>query len=208
MKREDLIEVLPDADKEAIDTLFKMFGKELNPLKASEKEATKKADDFAEQLEAANAKIASLNATLDDANKKIEAGMTAEELLAKQKEDAAERELEFIRKSNALDAKSLFVEAGCFTDDEIAALVEQVVCEDLETTTNKAKAIIDVVNRRSETVKQEVTDDLLKGNPKPGGSGGGSPKPMSKSDFLKLPYKDQLQLKAENPNIMSELSKE
>lgn len=207
MKREELAELLPDASDEQIEALFKKFGQEINPAKADAKAAKGQVAELTAQLESERAAKAALTASLEEARKKVEAGMTAEELLEQQKAQAAEREREFLLKSHAVDAKSLFVEAGCFEGEEIEALVEQVVGEDLDETLAKARSIIDVVQRHGKSVEEKVKDDLLKGNPKPQG-GEGSLKPMSMKEFLALPYKEQLQLKADNPQIMSELTKE
>lgn len=207
MKRDELRAMLPDATDEQVEDLFKRFGQEINPAKAIAKEAEDRANALSAQLEALQGEKATLTASLAEAQKKIEAGMTAEELLEQQRALAEEQEREFKLKSNAVDAKSLFVEAGCFGDEEIASLVEQVVSVDADATLSKTKAIIDVVQRYGTSVEEKVKDELLRGNPSPAGSQGGV-KPMSMKEFLKLPYAEQLKLKEENPRIMSELTKE
>lgn len=206
MKREELRELLPDVSEEQLDAVFKAYGKELNPAKAATKAAEEKVADLTSQLEKVQADKATLTASLEEAQKKVEAGMTAEELLAKSQKEAKDREHDFLLKSNAVDAKSLFVEAGCFQDEEIASLVDQVVCEDVDMTLKKAQAIIDVVKRHGSDVEKNVKDEILKGNPKSKGSEGSAV--MTKKEFMALPYKEQLQLKADNPNIISELKKE
>lgn len=207
MKREEIAELLPDATDEQVDALFKKFGQEINPAKASAKAAEDKVAELQAQVDSALAEKASLTASLDEAQKKIEAGMSAEELLAQREKEAAERERDFLLKSNAVDAKSLFVESGFFGDEEIASLVSQVVGEDLDETLEKAKSIIGVVENYGKTVEEKVKDEMLKANPKLQGGAGGSTA-MTMKEFLALPYSEQLQLKQSNPQIMSELAKE
>lgn len=210
MKREDVVKIFPNASEEQIDDFLNQVGSELNPLKRELKETTKGRDEALEKLTQTENQNASYKAQVDDLEAKVKAGMTAEELLAQQQEQAAAREHEFLLKSNAVDAKSLFVEAGCFEEAEIASLVDQVVGEDLESTLTKAKSIIDVVQRHGKSVEESTKNDLLKSNPKlQGGGGDGDPTvPKTMKEFLALPFKTQLDLKSANPNIMKELSKE
>lgn len=210
MKRDDVAKIFPGATEDQIDEILNQIGSELNPLKRDLREASKSRDEALERLTQTENQNASYKAQVDDLSAKVKAGMTAEELLAQQQEQAAAREHEFLLKSNAVDAKSLFVEAGCFEEAEIASLVEQVVGEDLETTLTKAKSIIDVVQRHGKSVEESTKNDLLKSNPKlQGGGGDGDPStPKTKKEFMALSYADQLALKEKNPNILKELSKE
>lgn len=210
MKRDDVVKIFPGATDEQIDNILNQFGTELNPLKKELKETTASRDEAQEKLTKAEADNKAFKEQVDDLSAKVQAGMTAEELLEQQRAQAAEKEREFQLKSNGVDAKALFVEAGCFEEEEIASLVEQVVGEDLDATLAKANAIIEVVQRHGKSVEENTKNELLKGNPKlKGGDGQGDPSvPKTMKEFLALPYQKQLQLKADNPEIMSQLTKE
>lgn len=210
MKREDVVKIFSGATDEQIDNILNQFGSELNPLKKELKETTASRDEAQEKLTKAEADNKAYKDQVDDLSAKVQAGMTAEELLEQQRAQAEEKEREFQLKSNGVDAKALFVAAGCFEDEEIAALVEQVVGEDLDATIAKANVIIEVVQRHGKSVEENTKNELLKGNPKLQGAGGESDPtaPKTMKEFLALPYKTQLQLKADNPEIMSQLTKE
>lgn len=210
MKREDVVKIFPGATDEQIDNILNQFGSELNPLKKELKETTSSRDEAQEKLTKAEADNQAYKSQVDDLSAKVQAGMTAEELLEQQRAQAEEKEREFQLKSNGVDAKALFVAAGCFEDDEIESLVEQVVGEDLDITLAKANAIIEVVQRHGKSVEENTKNELLKGNPKLQGGGGESDPaaPKTMKEFLALPYKTQLQLKADNPEIMTKLTKE
>lgn len=207
MKREEVTELFPGATDEQVDALLNKVGAEINPLKRSLRDTTAKLDEASTALEATKASEAGLKSQLEDAAEKIRAGMTAEELLAQREREAAEREREFLLKSNGLDAKALFVEAGVFDEEDIDALVAQVVSEDAEQTTERAKRIVDTVIKQRRAVEESTRDALMKANPKPAGGDGGSA-PMKRSDFLKLDYSEQLAMKQANPDILSQLVKD
>ena len=206
MKREEVREIFPNATDDEIDGILNKFRDELNPLKSQLKDAQSERDTAQAALSASQASEASYKQKLDEANATIQAGMSEEERIAQREKAAEDREREFNLKSNGLDAKEIFVAAGCFEADEIAELVEQVTSDDAEATKTKAQRIVDTVLKQREAVEKETRDTLLKGNPSlSGGDGGGGNVPTKMEDFLKLPYKDQLALKEANPDILSQL---
>lgn len=205
MTRDKVKEIFPNATDEEIDQILNTIGAELNPLKSQLKEARDARDAANNALTSAQANEANYRAQLDAANAKLAEGMTAEEKLQKMQEEAAARETEFLLKSNGLDARSLFVNAGVFDAEDIDKLVAQVTVTDAEATTASAQRIIDIVTKQRDAVEAATKDNLLKANPKPnGGSDGGNG--MSKEDFKKLSLADQIALKNENPDIMSQLN--
>ena len=131
--------------------------------------------------------------------------MTAEELLQQREAAAAAKEREFTMKANALDAKTIFVGAGCFEAAEIDQLVEQVTTEDAEVTKQFAQRIVDTVAKQRELVEKATKDAMLKSNPSLDGNQGGGI-PTTVKDFLALPYDKQLELKKADPNIISKLT--
>lgn len=206
MKREEVREFFPNATDEEIDGILNKFRDELNPLKSKLKEAQGERDTAQAALTASQASEASYKQQLDEANAAIQAGMSDEERIAQREKAAEDREREFNLKSNGLDAKEIFVAAGCFEPDEIAELVAQVTGEDAEATKAKAQRIVDTVSKQREAVEKATRDALLKENPSlSGGDGGNGNVPTKLEDFLKMPYADQLALKEANPDILSQL---
>lgn len=206
MKREDVLGIFPNATDEEIDRILNQIGGELNPLKRKLADAEKDRDAARAEQGTALARAAGLEQQLADATEKLQAGMTAEELLASQQAEAERLQREYALKANGLEAKALFVEAGFFEAAEIDALVEKVTTEDADATKAFAESLIGTVRKQREAVEKATRDELLKGNPNPqGGSGGAA---ITREEFMKLPYKEQLAMKAENPDIISQLRKE
>lgn len=207
MKREDVLGIFPNATDEEIDSILNKIGGELNPLKRKLADAEKDRDTAKAEQGTALAKAAGLEQQLAEATEKLQAGMSAEELLASQQAEAERLQREYALKANGLDAKAMFVEAGFFEADEIDSLVEKVATEDADATRAFAESLIGTVRKQREAAEKATRDELLKGNPNPqGGSGAGAA--MTREEFLKLPYKEQLAMKAENPDIISQLRKE
>ena len=212
MKRNEVEAIFPGATKEQIDAVLNGIGSELNPLKANLKAAEEARDANAAALGEAQAQAAdyktrldSATAQLGDATAKLQEGMTAEELLQQREAAAAAKEREFTMKANALDAKPIFVGAGCFEAAEIDQLVEQVTTEDAEVTKQFAQRIVDTVAKQRELVEKATKDAMLKSNPSLDGNQGGGI-PTTVKDFLALPYDKQLELKKADPNIISKLT--
>ena len=205
MKREEVREIFPNATDDEIDGILNKFRDEINPLKSQLKEAQTERDTAKSSLAESQASAAALQGQLDEANAKLTEGMTAEERIAAREKAAEDREREFNLKSNGLDAKSIFVAADCFEEDEIAELVEQVVGEDADATKARAQRIVDTVAKQREAVEKATRAALLLDNPSLGGSGGEPGVPGTMKEFLALTYEQQLQLKEANPDILSQL---
>ncbi|MEC4272955.1 hypothetical protein VJ923_07275 [Adlercreutzia sp. R25] len=209
MKREDVLGIFPNATDDEIDALLNRFGSELNPVKKALADAERAGEQSKTERDAALAKAAGFEQQLAEASEKIKAGMTAEELLAERQAQAEQMQREFAIKANGLDAKALFVESGFFEAAEVDELVGRVVSEDADATKAFAESIIGTVRKQREAVEKATKDELLKANPKLQGAGGGDGGvSMTRKEFLSLPYDKQLQLKADNPQIMSQLKKE
>lgn len=199
MKRDDVRKVFPEATDEQIDAILNGIGAELNPLKAQLEDATGRLGEATSSLASLKASEATLKAQLEEANGRLQQGMSAEELLAAREKAAEEREREFTLKSNGLEAKSMFVEAG-FSAEDIEAVLPLVVGEDGDATKAAAKAIIDLDAKRREAVEQSTKDALLKANPTLTGAGSGGA--VSKEEFDKLPYAEKVKLVEENPELL------
>lgn len=199
MKRDDVRKVFPEATDEQIDAILNGIGAELNPLKAQLEDATGRLGEATSSLASLKASEATLKAQLEEANGRLQQGMSAEELLAAREKAAEEREREFTLKSNGLEAKSMFVEAG-FSAEDIEAVLPLVVSEDGDATKAAAKALIGLDAKRREAVEQSTKDALLKANPTLTGAGSGGA--VSKEEFDKLPYAEKVKLVEENPELL------
>ena len=206
MKREDVKAIFPNASEEEIDSILNKIGEEINPLKKQLEESNGERSKAQEALEAAKVSEAGLKAELEKTKEQLQEGMSAEERIAAREKAAEEREAEFNLRKNQLEAQAIFVGAGCFDTDGIEELVKQVSNADGDVTKANAQRIVDTVTKQREAVEKETKDALLKANPKlgdPAGNGGSIS--MKKSEFLKMPYKDQLAMKESNPDILSQL---
>lgn len=205
MKREDVKALFPEATEEQVTAILNKVGEELNPLKRDLKSVTGERDTAQAALADAQQQGATLQEQLDAANAKLDEHMTDEERIAAREKAAADREREFALKSNALDAREVFVQSGFFGADDIDALVEQVTGEDAEATKQRAERIVATVKGQREAVEKATKDALLKQNPKLGGNDGGGA-PATLQEFLALPLNEQVALKQDNPNILKELT--
>ena len=199
MKRDDVRKVFPEATDEQIDAILNGIGAELNPLKAQLDDATGRLGEATSSLASLKASEATLKAQLEEANGRLQQGMSAEELLAAREKAAEEREREFTLKSNGLEAKSMFVEAG-FSAEDIEAVLPLVVSEDGDATKAAAKTLIGLDAKRRDAVEQSTKDALLKANPTLTGAGSGGA--VSKEEFDKLPYAEKVKLVEENPELL------
>lgn len=204
MKREEVLGIFPDATQEQIDNLLNGIGKELNPLKQSLSDLTAGKDEAAAKAAEAQQQAMAYKAALDEANEKLAGSMSAEELLAKREEEAAAKERDFILKSNALDAKSILVSSGYFTEEEIEALVERIVSQDAEATKTFAESIVDTVKKQREAVEQSVKDEMLGQAPKLQGAAGDTA--MTKEKFDAMTYAEQQKALADTPNLLEQLT--
>lgn len=200
MKRDEVLKFFPEATDEQIDGILNQVGSELNPLKASLADITAERDQGKAALATAQTEAASYKTQLEEANAKLKEGMTAEELMAQREKDAAEKERDFTLKSNALDAKAIFVGSGYFDEEEIEGLVTRVTTEDSEGTKAFAQSIVDTVKKQREAAEQSTKDELLRGNPHLGGAGGSNA--ITKEKFDKLDYEEQRKLVEENPDLL------
>jgi len=202
MKRDEIKAVFPDATEAQIDAILSSAGRDLTELHERFDKAEEKYKETTSALEEARQKALDDALTIRDLKAKAEAGMSAEELLAQREQQASEREREFMLKSNALDARSVFVEAG-FSEEEYAPLVEQIVSDDSEKTVAIAKQIAALTASQREQAAVEAKDALLKANPKFKGTGGdGSP---TKEEFDALPVEEQVKIVEANPAYLDSL---
>lgn len=205
MKREDIIEIFPEATKEQIDSILNKSGGELTVLNGKLTDMTTKYNDASANLAEAHESLVRAKTENEDLKAKVEAGMTAEQLLEQREKEAAEKEREFTIKNNTLDARSIFQDAG-FSAEEVEELIPQVVSEDADKTKALATQIANLTKSQREQAAQAKQDELLKGNPQLGGASSGEGGGMTKEQFYKLSFSEQLKLKEENPSILDSLA--
>ena len=108
--------------------------------------------------------------------------MTAEQKLQQEMEEAQNIKKQYAKELAKLKAKEIFVESG-LTEKDYTSLLDIVVSEDEETTANRAKAMIDVINVQKQVVEKAVKEELLKNVPKPPAGSGNK---IGKVDYEEL----------------------
>lgn len=202
MKRDEIKAIFPDATDAQIDEVLNRSGAELTALNGKISDLSGRLEEAASSLEEHKAKSLEDALTIRELTEKAQAGMSAEELLAQREEQAKERERDFLIKSNALDAKAVFVEAG-LSEEQYAPLLEQVVSDDSEKTLALSKQIASLAASQREEAAAAAKDELLKGNPGfVGASGSGA---MTKEEFNNLPLDDQVDMVEKNPGLIESL---
>lgn len=108
--------------------------------------------------------------------------MTTEQKLQQEMEEAQNIKKQYAKELAKLKAKEIFVESG-LTEKDYTSLLDIVVSEDEETTANRAKTMIDVINVQKQVVEKAVKEELLKNVPKPPAGSGNK---TGKVDYEKL----------------------
>lgn len=206
MKRSDIERVFPGATDEQIDAVLNAAGADLTEANRRAGEAAGKLEDAlraAAELTEANVALKGRNAELE---KRVEAGMSAEELLAQREAEAAAKEREYALKANELDARAIFQEAGLpLADESVRALVASVVTEDAEGTRALATQIAGLTKAQREQAAADKQAELLRSNPTlVGAADGGAP--MTKEAFAGLSFAEQVRAIDENPELLKSLS--
>lgn len=90
------------------------------------------------------------------------------------------------------------------TDDkELESLVKGISNEDIEATKVLAQNLVDTITKQKEATEAKIREELINDTPKP--TGGEQDKPMTKEEFLKLGYNEQVKFKIENPEGYKQL---
>lgn len=88
-------------------------------------------------------------------------------------------------------------------DKELESLVKGISSEDMETTKTLAQNLVDTITKQKEQAEAKVRQELIDNTPKP--NGGEQDKPMTKEEFLKLGYNEQVKYKIDNPEGYKQL---
>lgn len=205
MKREDIRRIFPEATDEQIDSVLNQIGTELNPLKNQLDEAQRAVTDANTQHSAAlTAQRSEYEQQIAALNEQLKAGMSEEDKLKAAMEEAERRTAEYTLKSNTLDARSIFIDAG-LNEEAYTPLLSQVVSTDVDETKARANAIVALLQSQRNAVEQATKDQLLKSNPGLQGAGGATS--VSKDAFDKMDYMQKLELMQENPDFLHSIEK-
>lgn len=192
MKREEIKAILGDgATDEIVNAIMAAHGKDLNKANAS-------AAELQDQLAAAKTRVAEFEEAAS-------ASLSAEEKYQKALDDANAKTAEVTRQLNEMCAVAEFKAAG-LTEEEYSLFLGAVVGSDRDKTVEAAKAIASTVTNRAAKAREEAAKTALEGMSAPaGGEPAGDGMPKTKKEFLAMSYSKQVELKAQNPDIVSQL---
>lgn len=88
-------------------------------------------------------------------------------------------------------------------DDELQTLVKGISSDNIETTKALAQNLVNTITKQKEATEAKIRQELIDNTPKP--NGGEEKKPMTKDEFLKLGYNEQVKYKQENPEGYKQL---
>ena len=142
---------------------------------------------------------------LDDLKK---ANMTKEELIvAKQEEldkalaSAKEAEVKFQKKQNALEAKSILIEAGITDEEQLKGLLSSISTDNKDATIASANNIANLIKATKDSTEKSVKEKLMNGEPNPSDNNGKKSddnQSMTLEEWNKLGYEAQKEWKDKN----------
>ena len=122
--------------------------------------------------------------------------LTDEEKKQKELNDIANTKKELNIERSQLQAEKILSKV-IDNQKELKSLVEGISSEDIETTRALAQNLVETITKQKEATEAKVREELINNTPKP--NGGEQDKPMTKDNFLKLGYAEQVKFKQENP---------
>ncbi|MBY4798346.1 DUF4355 domain-containing protein [Collinsella sp. AGMB00827] len=191
MKRDWLKQQLGDAaTDELVDAIMAKNGSDVNAAKAQ-------SEALREKLEAADARVAELAAEADGKLSEAERGK-------KELEAANKRAERAIRELNEAKAAAILAGAG-LSEEEYSPLLAGIVTSEKDKTIANAQALADLVSARVNAAVERSGREALANmkGPEAGASANGLP--ATASEFMALSYERQLELKRDNPSILSQL---
>ena len=198
MKRETLKEL--GLEEDAINQIMKMYGESVNKNKNEIDELNSKLDKLNNELSSAKQAEVELEKIKKD-------NMTKEELLEQKLKEAELRNSELAKTKNALDARSLLIEAGI--TDNLDSLVSSIVREDTESTMAGAKLIADTFKAKIEETAKKTKEEMSNIDLKPGTSDANQPsgqKEITKEELFSMTLEKQKAFKDENPDAYAKLT--
>ncbi len=130
--------------------------------------------------------------------------LTEEQRKQKESEDIVSMKKELAIEKSQIQAEKIL--SKVITDEkELEDLVRDIAKEDTEATKLLAQNIVNTINKQKEAAEARVKEELIKDTPKP--NGGEQNQTMTKEEFNKLGYNEQVKYKTENPDGYKELMK-
>lgn len=158
-------------------------------------------DRKASELAEANRQIKELKETnqeLENANLTDQQRLENERLAREQ--ELATLKVELARTS----ARGVLLEAG-LSEAEAEPFLSLINTQDKEEAINVAKGLTGVLKSKQTALEKDIEARLLKDTPKPNETGGQGDPVMTKDEFSKLSFTEQVEFKQQNPQLFEEL---
>lgn len=201
MKREELI--AKGYTEEQATELLNLFHGEQKDIKAQN-------EKLQNDLNVANNTITNLSKFKTSFEELQKSQMTDQEKLEAMKKETERNLAESKVIVNTAKAKTILAELGDIDD----SIVNSLVTEDLAKTEANAKALVDLIKNRDESVAKKTKESLLNANllpPNPSNvqtnAGTGSNKEMTKEEFKKLPIVEKNKIFKENKELWDKMTK-
>lgn len=192
MHRDKLRELLGEAaTDEVVNAIMDANGKDINAAKSGK-------DDLRAQLAEAQSKV-------DELTKASEANLSDAEKWQKAIDDANKRADKALHDLSEQSAVAVFAAAG-ISEDDYKAFMPSIVSNDRKATVAAAKAISDMVSAKVAAASEAAEKKSLGGMKPPAGGDPSNGTVSTKKEFMSLPYAKQVELRAQNPEILSQLS--
>ncbi|MGN1301915.1 MAG: hypothetical protein ACI4U9_05300 [Clostridia bacterium] len=138
----------------------------------------------------------------DDLQKKVKS-FEDSKLTDDERKQKALEEIETLRKETLTERNKVKAEkilAKVIDDEnELEQLISQISTDDEKATSTLAQNIADTLTRQKEQTETRIREEILKDTPKPTG-GDGEKKKLTKDEFNKLSYEEQVNFKQKNPD--------
>lgn len=138
----------------------------------------------------------------DDLQKKVKS-FEDSKLTEDERKQKALEEIETLRKETLTERNKVKAEkilAKVIDDEnELEQLISQISTDDEKATSTLAQNIADTLTRQKEQTETRIREEILKDTPKPTG-GDGEKKKITKDEFNKLSYEEQVNFKQKNPD--------
>ncbi len=192
MHRDKLRELLGDAaTDDVVNAIMDANGRDINAAKSGK-------DDLKAQLSAAQAKV-------EELTKASEESLTETEKWQRSIDEANERADKALRDLSEQSAVAVFAAAG-IGEDDYKAFMPSIVSGDQKATVAAAKAIAGMVSAKVDSAREEAARQALGGMEPPAGGDPTTGTVSTMDQFLSLPFDRQVELRAQNPDILSTLS--
>lgn len=147
-----------------------------------------------------------LKDTIKDKETEIE-GYKNSQLTDDEKKQKELAKIEATRKELAIERSQIQAEKILSKvvedDEELQTLVKGISSDNIETTKALAQNLVDTIIKQKEETEAKIRQELIDNTPKP--NGGEQPKTMTKEEFIKLSYNEQVKYKTENPEGYKQL---